>query len=90
MLSILFFQKILVLKDKHGDISSTELNVHVGLSWNYFNTTAVMCKHFESILLHLYGELLSSDILQYVHMLFSHSLWQLNTLLIVVVKSIIH
>jgi len=88
MLSILLFQKILVLKDKHGDISSTELNV--GLSWNYFNTTAVMSKHFESFLLHLYGELLSTDILQYVHMLFSHSLWQLYTLLIVVVKSIIH
>ena len=47
-----------LLKDIHGDITSTDL-------YRAITLTPVMSKLFESVLLTLYGEFLTSDYLQY-------------------------
>jgi len=47
-----------ILKDKHGDITSIDMYCGITL-------TPVMSKLFESVLLHLYGDHLSSDDLQF-------------------------
>jgi len=78
-----------LLKDIHGDITSTDL-------YRAITLTLVMSKLFEYVLLTLYGEFLASDYLQYgfkkevdVHMLFLHLLNLSYTLLGAAAKSIV-
>jgi len=47
-----------VLKDKHDDLSSTE-------TYRGITLTSVMSKLKKTVLLHLYGEFLSSNTLQF-------------------------
>lgn len=68
-----------MLKDKHGDITGTDIYRGITL-------TPVMSKLFELVLLNLFGDFLNSDDLQFgfkeengCTMLFSHSQNMLNT-----------